>query len=68
MRIDWRLFSVDLQARYDRPIDAKNDLGWSQSTSDNAWHGRAIGLLPFLQACQAMCEHPLRYLTSGETS
>lgn len=61
--IDWRSFSVDLQDRYARAIDVKNDLGWkSQQQVMNAWHGRSIGLVPFLQACQAMGAHPLRYL------
>ena len=59
--IDWRLFSVDVQSRWKRPIDMKADLGFSQSTLMAAWHGKPIGALPLLQACAAMSAHPLRY-------
>lgn len=65
MIIDWRAFSVDFQDRYERPVDAARDLGISQSTLMAAWHGKPIGLLPFLKACQAMGAHPLRYLTAA---
>ena len=60
--IDWRLFSVDAQARWSRPVDMKADTGFSQSTLMNAWHGKPIGLLPMLVACKLMGAHPFRYL------
>ena len=44
MGIDWRLFSVDVQARYERPVDMARDIGLSQSTAMAAWHGKAIGI------------------------
>lgn len=62
--IDWRAFSVDVQARWQRPVDMKEALGFSQSTLMAAWHGKPIGTLPMLQACAAMGAHPLRYLIS----
>ena len=61
--IDWRAFSVDVQDRWTRPIDLKADVPMGQSTLMAAWHGRSIGVLPFLQTCAAMNAHPLRYLT-----
>ena len=67
MIVDWRAFSVDAQARYERPVDMARDLGLSQSTVMAAWHGRPVGLLPFLNACQAMGAHPLRYLVHATT-
>lgn len=64
MGIDWWTFSIDLRARYKRPVDMARDLGLSQSTVMAAWHGKSIGALPLLQACQAMGAHPLRYLVA----
>ena len=66
MRIDWWAFSVDARARYERPVDMARDLGLSQSTVMAAWHGKPIGALPLLKACQAMGAHPLRYLTAEQ--
>lgn len=65
--IDWRLFSVDVQARWKRPVDMAADLGFSQSTLMAAWHGKPIGALPLLIACEAMGAHPLRYLRKEST-
>ena len=65
--IDWRLFSVDCQARWARPVDMRADLGISQQTLMNAWHGRPIGVLPMLAACHAMQAHPLRYFMKDTT-
>ena len=65
--IDWRLFSVDVQARWPRPVDMKTDLGLSQQTLMNAWHGKSIGVEPFLSACHGMSAHPLRYFSKEPT-
>lgn len=65
--IDWRTFSVDVQSRWKRPVDMRSDLGLnSQAMTMALWHGRPVGLLPFLQSCQAMSAHPLRYLITKE--
>lgn len=61
--IDWASFSDCIMAtNWSRPIDLKRQFGFSQSTVDSAWHGRPIGLAPFLRICRAMKISPLDFL------
>lgn len=61
--IDWKSFTdCILCTNWSRPIDLKNQFGFSQSTTDNAWHGRPIGLVPFLRICRAMKISPADFL------
>ncbi|MET0439169.1 MAG: helix-turn-helix domain-containing protein [Devosia sp.] len=51
-----------MATNWSRPIDLKRQFGFSQSTVDSAWHGRPIGLAPFLRICRAMKISPLDFL------
>ena len=53
--IDWQAFADCIcSTAWSRPVDLKNQLGLSQSTTMAAWHGKPIGLVPFLRICRAM--------------
>lgn len=60
--IDWRALSVDIQAHWMRPVDLAREMGFGQSTTMAAWHGRPVGSLPLLMICATLSAHPLRYL------
>ena len=61
--IDWEAFTdCILAANWSRPIEMKKQFGFSQSTVDAAWHGRPIGLVPFLRICREMRVPPTDFL------
>jgi hypothetical protein len=53
--IDWESFSCCiLSTHWSRLVDFRNEFNLSQSTAWNAWHGKPIGLIPFLRICKRM--------------
>lgn len=61
--IDWDSFAdCVVSTNWSRPIDLRNQFGFAQSTTMAAWHGKPIGLLPFLRICKAMKISPMAFL------
>lgn len=63
--VDWGAFSdCVLSTNWSRAIDLKREFGFSQSTTMAIWHGRPVGLVPFLRVCRAMNIEPCYFLVN----
>ena len=62
--IDWKNFSSYLRWRWARPVDMRKDVSLSQSTLMAAWHGKSIGVVPYLALCKAAGLDPLGFFSS----
>lgn len=60
--IDWDQFSIRVQVFFGRPYRLRERFHFAQSTTMAAWHGKSIGIIPFLRICKAMSVNPLVYL------
>lgn len=61
--IDWQAFSDCMMAtRWSRPIDVERDTGLSHGVVHRAWHGKPIGVMPFLLLCKRMNIKPEGFL------
>lgn len=53
--IDWAAFGdCIISTRWRQPIEMQEELSLSHGTAHRAWHGKPIGLMPFLRICRAM--------------
>lgn len=63
--IDWDAFCDCVRAtNWSRPVDLHREFGFSQVTTMAIWHGRPVGLVPFLRVCRAMNIEPCSFLTN----
>src|SRR3546814_13395732 len=61
--IDWRYFWYCVRDTWAKRFDMKKALpGLANSTLDNVWHGRPVGLIPFLRICKRMKMDPFKFL------
>src|SRR3546814_4245517 len=61
--IDWRYFWYCVRDTWAKRFDMKKALpGLANSTLDNVWHGRPVGLIPFLRICKRMKLDTLKFL------
>src|SRR3546814_19519526 len=60
--IDWRYFWYCVRDTWAKRFDMKKALpGLANSTLDNVWHGRPVGVLPFLRICKRMKMDPFKF-------
>lgn len=53
--IDWQAFGdCVISTCWMEPIEIERQLGLSHATAWRVWHGKPIGLIPFLRVCRAM--------------
>lgn len=61
-RIEWADFSKQVRRKFKTQHAMQKALDFSRSTSNRAWHGKSIGLVPFLRLCRYCGISPLLML------
>ena len=63
VKVDWDAFADCVcSTHWSRPVDLKREFGFSQSTVMSIWHGKPVGLTPFLRVCKRMKINPTEFL------
>ena len=60
--IDWEQLNTHVKEHWATQYEMNKQMSFAASTRNNVWHGRPVGLIPFLRLCKAVGTAPLIYL------